>query len=103
MSCDMAGVRAEWVDILLAHRTEQARAVAFGSERWDPLFALYRSDLLPEVEAHLRRGERAMWRLLEAAQAVAVPHPANWHLARSINTPADLQQYLDALEARSSR
>lgn len=94
VSCDMAGIQGDWLRLLWDARTSDARAVAFGKEPWDPLFALYHRELLPIVTQRLEDGQRAMWRLLESIPAVAVPHPDNWHAMRSINTPEDLQAFL---------
>lgn len=93
VSCDMAGIRREWVHDLWQARTPESQVVAFGPDPWDSMFALYHVDLLPQVEAQLQAGKRAMWRLIEAAPHVCVPHPSDWHRATSINTPDDLRRH----------
>ena len=90
-SCDFVGAREQWVDRLLAHRTQGARAVAFRGSRWEPLFALYHTSALGAVEAVLERGRGAAHALLDAVSAIAVPVPEDWSEARSVNTPEDLE------------
>ena len=92
-SCDFVGARGQWVDRLLKHRTQGARAVAFRGARWEPLFALYHTAALEAVEAALERGDGAMHALLDAISAVAVPVPEDWHEAVSVNTPEDLEAF----------
>jgi molybdopterin-guanine dinucleotide biosynthesis protein A len=97
-ACDFVGVRPEWVARLAEARTDAARAVAFRGRRWEPMFALYHTALLPAAEAALARGESALWRLLDRADALAVTPPEDWTTACSIDTP----EALAAFERRSS-
>jgi molybdopterin-guanine dinucleotide biosynthesis protein A len=68
------------------------RAAAFRDEvRWHPLVGLYHTDVLATVEGLMGRGERALWRLLEASPASAVAPPEGWRGASGVNTLADLK------------
>ncbi len=92
VSCDMAGLRQEWVETLWSQRTEETKVVAFGPEPWDSMFACYRLDLLAEINRRVEQGQRAMWRLLQDT-GTAIPHPPDWDTAVSINSPEDLKQF----------
>lgn len=90
VGCDQAYPHPDW---LRALSTPQASAVAYRDDvRWHPMFARYGRALLPEVEARLERGPRAMWRLLDAVGARALPLPPDWSSMYSVNTPGDLRR-----------
>ncbi|MFU8804674.1 MAG: molybdenum cofactor guanylyltransferase [Bradymonadaceae bacterium] len=94
-TCDVLGLRSAWAEQLMEHREDGARAVVFrGSERWEPLFALYHVSILPLVQDALERGERAVWKVLEGAPVVALPLPEGWEEVGVINTPESLARYL---------
>lgn len=97
-ACDFVGARPAWPELLTAARTEATRAVAFRGTRWEPVFALYHTALIPEAEAALARGESALWRLLDRAAAVAVALPEDWSAACSVDT----REALAAFERRAS-
>lgn len=103
VSCDMAGLQGQWLDLLWHARTPDSSIVAFHSERWDPLFALYHVGLLPDITQRLHDNQRAMWRFLEQNNATAVPHPDGWEHVVSINTPDDLQRVLTTHQAAGER
>jgi molybdopterin-guanine dinucleotide biosynthesis protein A len=89
-ACDQVGLKAPWVDRLLAGRTSRARAVAFRGARWHPLFALYHRELSRVVLQQLEGEDAALWRVLDAAAAMAVPPPADWDGMVDINGADDL-------------
>lgn len=93
ISCDFVHLRAEWID-LLRSATEGARAVAFRAGYWEPLFALYQTDLKPIVARQLAARELAMQKLLDAANAVAVERPDDWPELAHVNSPLELEQSL---------
>ena len=90
LSCDWLGIEAAWLDLLAARARPGLRAVAFRHAHWEPLLALYHPSIRPAVERQVRAGDRAMWRLLEASRAIAVPVPPDWAKARQVNRPGDL-------------
>lgn len=93
-TCDVLGLKAEWVELLMDHRRAGAGAVAFHGERWEPLFALYHTSMLPVVTVALDAGELAVWRVLEEGPRVAVGVPEGWGEVGIINTPEALREYL---------
>ncbi|MCC6750073.1 MAG: molybdenum cofactor guanylyltransferase [Deltaproteobacteria bacterium] len=90
-ACDVIGVRAGWVEDLVAGCCAGAKAVAFRGARWEPLFALYHRSIAPLVGAQLDEGTLSMWRLLEEARAVALPLPEGWGSLRNANRREDLE------------
>lgn len=110
VSCDWVGVKPAWVEQLWQAVQEKGavRAAAFKAGRWEPLFALYHTSLCEDVDRALAPvspgataapGQRSLWRILEAAQAAAVPLPPDWQDMAQINTPEALAAWL----ARKSR
>ncbi|MGV3526993.1 MAG: molybdenum cofactor guanylyltransferase [Candidatus Sericytochromatia bacterium] len=91
-SCDTWGVTDAQLQHLLSASRHKVHAVAWRDSHWQPLWALYHVSLAPEVAARLARGERALWRLLDA---VAVTPLNGLDLGwRQINTPATLPEGL---------
>ncbi len=89
-ACDTLGLRLEWLELLHAARGAH-RAVAFRGRHWEPLPALYHTELLAPVRARLAGEERARsLHALLAEHAAPVPLPEGWSAVRSINTRADL-------------
>src|SRR4051812_17065816 len=79
VSCDLAGVKRQWVEQLLAAATDQDRAIAFkDQDHWEPLLALYAQSLISFVDGRIARDQLAMWGLLQACNAKAVPKPRDW-------------------------
>lgn len=91
-SCDLVGVDCNWVDLLMAGRREAAAVVAFKTDRWEPLFALYHTSIHKEVRRRVMSGQGTMWKLIEAVGAVAVEAPVG---LRQVNTPGDLERFLE--------
>jgi molybdopterin-guanine dinucleotide biosynthesis protein A len=89
-SCDWVGLQSTWLERLCAARTDDAGAVAFRGERWQPLPALYHVRLLPEVERRVVDGPRALWRLIADSAPVALALPDDFDAAVQINSRADL-------------
>jgi len=88
-SCDGVGAHAGLIERLVAHQT-RSRATVFRHARWEPMPGLYHTAALPAVEGQLQRDQRAMWRLLEAIDAEAVPWPGEAGGLAQVNTPDDL-------------
>lgn len=94
MPCDLLGVEEAWLWALWSERREGDRAVAFQSERWEPLCALYHVSALSVVEAQIVRGDGALWRLLDTLQARSVERPKAWEeCVIQANTPQALAGY----------
>lgn len=90
-SCDFAGLQASWIESLFAHRCDGAEAVAFKSDRWQPLPGLYHRSILPSVEALLKSPRPSLQLLLASSPAVALAPPADWPDHPGVNTPSELQ------------
>lgn len=103
VSCDWAGLNAEWLDVLRAHVAPERSAVAFHDDRWQPLLALYHTRLRDRVGQRLQAGPRSLHGLLEACEATPVAPPEGWSRAHSINTPEALARYLRASSRRSPK
>jgi molybdopterin-guanine dinucleotide biosynthesis protein A len=95
LSCDLVLIRSAWIEQLAAHAHPPAQAVAFRSQRWEPMPALYHASLLPMARAQLAADQRAMQTLLGHARAIPLPTPDDWPVVAQINTPAALQQVRD--------
>jgi molybdenum cofactor guanylyltransferase len=90
VSCDWLGLKPAWIERLLRARKEDALAIAFRGEKWEPLLSLYHSTLKKPVEEQLASSNLSLWRLLEAKGAIAVPLPDDFGEARSINSEEEL-------------
>lgn len=96
-ACDFVGADPAWFELLAQKLTGHAEhgAVAFRDEqRWHPLFAIYSTQLLGEVRRRLDADLLSMQGLLDEV-ALAVEVPADFHRARSIDTPGALLDYRD--------
>lgn len=92
LSCDLVVVRPKWVHLLQEHCRPDVLAVAFRHQVWEPLLALYSSEMGPIVKAHLQSGNSSLKRLLDQIPARAVPVPEDWPPIVQINTHADLRR-----------
>jgi molybdopterin-guanine dinucleotide biosynthesis protein A len=92
-SCDLAGLKAEWVETVLRDLPETG-AVVFRGDLWQPFPAAYQTDLLPLVTEALDAGRASFQRLLSdpRAKATALPMPADWPAVPQVNTREDLDQ-----------
>lgn len=90
-ACDQVGLRPEWAEALLAARRPGARAVAYRTDRYHPLFAVYHTALGNEVRRRVEAGELTMQRLLADVPAVVLPAPAAFDEMVNLNRPDDLR------------
>ncbi len=95
-SCDFVVVDSAWVSLLVAGRLEAGgpNAVTFEGERIEPLFALYNSNLIPEIERSIDAGELSPGRLIARVPSVRLPLPANWPKLAHVNTREELTEIL---------
>lgn len=92
-SCDLVHPRRSWADTLwraAAADTTTARAVAYRGARWEPLLALYHTDLLAMIERQLDDGRYSLQALLDTAGALGVDLPDGLDSLPQANTPAQL-------------
>jgi molybdopterin-guanine dinucleotide biosynthesis protein A len=91
-SCDLIGIRNEWLHILLAEISAGSgmQAVAFRNKIWEPMPALYHTSIKTVVDQIIARQKSAIWHVLGAIDSVGLPYPADWEKAVNINRPIDL-------------
>lgn len=88
--CDVAHLEPRWVRRLAAAADPAAPpAVAFRGARWEPLPALYHTDLLDHPVLAAPAG-LALGRVLDRVGARALAPPADWHRAVRVDTPSAL-------------
>ena len=96
-SCDMAGLKAEWVTTVVEHLAAAggANAVAFRRDFWQPFPGGYHTGSLPVVSELLDRGGASFQRLLsdERTNAAAVALPADWPAVVQINTREEFERF----------
>ena len=99
-SCDVPLLVPSFVRRMFELLADYAIAAPHDGERFHPLAAVYRTDVLPAVEAQLATGDRSLLALLGACRTRRVPadelrdvDPKLASLA-NCNTPADYQNAL---------
>ena len=86
-ACDWKGLRSRWVERLLSERRDGSGAVAFQSDRYDPLLAAYHGSIFSVVTEHIERNRLGLQELLSSVNTHGIPHPADWHQAVNVNRP----------------
>jgi molybdopterin-guanine dinucleotide biosynthesis protein A len=102
-SCDLLIIQPSWVEQLLNNCASHVDGVAFRSDRWQPMPALYAQSCRPVVDEHLRSNEHSMQRLLDRLAVTALAVPADWPDPWQINSHADLDRYRASLVERRGR
>ncbi len=82
---DQLGIEESWLHLLLASRHGQ-RAVAFRSDYWQTLPALYHCELQNLVDEMIQNNELSLWRLLQKAGAAQLETPFGWRKLRDCNS-----------------
>lgn len=93
VSCDFVTLDPAWVAQLINASNPTLRAVAFRGEKIEPLFALYHSSLLPDVEEYIAARMLSPSKLIELEPSTLLPLPENWPSLAHINTPDELAQH----------
>jgi molybdopterin-guanine dinucleotide biosynthesis protein A len=86
-ACDWVGIRASWARRLLDHRAESTQAIAYKSDRYEPLFALYHTSLRDAVAARIEADRLEMRDLFSEAVTVNLHPPRGWDDALNVNRP----------------
>lgn len=95
-SCDLIFPKRQWVDKLVEHVCDdRTLAIAFYADRWEPMLALYHTDLMPIAKRQIINGNHSFQSLLTQAQAVRVDLPDGLASIPQANTPEQLQEALD--------
>jgi molybdopterin-guanine dinucleotide biosynthesis protein A len=89
-SCDVRGLRPEWVDVLMRRRVGDGPAVAVYERGWEPLFALYHRSAASYLERAIEQGRLKMQSILDEMGTLAVDAPEGWNLVRNVNRRPDL-------------
>jgi len=89
-TCDFVNIQMAWLKTLHQHIRDEAHAVAFKTDRWQPMPGLYRQSLRPVIAQTMQRNELSMQAMLDQANTIAVDPPADWPARPGINTPEDL-------------
>lgn len=88
-SCDLVDPDPTWVASLVRCRNG-VLAVAFrGPHGWEPLFAVYHTDLHDEVRTRLAGADRSLQGILDDVETAAVTVPPAF---RHVSTPEELQR-----------
>lgn len=99
-ACDLPEITPSVILMLLALVPREGGSdvvVAQGSRGLEPLLAVYRPRILPELEARIERGELALRSLLEAVDTLVVPEAElrrvdpELRSLRNLNRPEDLE------------
>ena len=91
-SCDLIEPNSEWLKQLDEHRESvPGHGIAFRGERWEPMFALYHTDLRPLVQNQIKQRRYSMQRLLDSAEAYAIDLPIGLSSIPQANTPEQLE------------
>lgn len=94
-SCDAVILRQPWLERLVKACGESRQAVAFRSDHWQPMPALYARSAKAQVEKLLSDdGNRSMRRLLDELSVAALPLPPDWPDLWQINTPDDWRRFI---------
>ncbi len=91
LSCDLVGLNPAWLTAIHEASDEGRDAIAFRDDRWQPMVAGYRVDLLELVTERLDSDDRSMQALFKAARSRALPLPTDWPRSPQINTRQQLR------------
>ena len=90
VSCDWLNPDPEIIRSLAARISAEATAMAYRDQRWHPFPGLYHLAVRSAAAAQLERGDRAMWRLLDALPGAVGIAPGAPSALQQANTPEDL-------------
>lgn len=94
-SCDLVRPNRDWLHTLHeAAMVDGPPAAAFYADRWEPMPALYHTDLLPQIEQQLQGRAHSLQKLLDACGACRVDLPAGLSRVPQANTAEELKAAL---------
>ncbi|MDY6933704.1 MAG: molybdenum cofactor guanylyltransferase [Spirochaetota bacterium] len=92
-SCDLLGIRDEWLNMLISAPRGEYQIVAFRGEFWETLFTLYHISVFNAVNDVISKGKYALWRIFNYVDCLALSYPDNWNESMNINRPTDLRKF----------
>ncbi len=90
-ACDAVVIQEHWLTTLLDNRSDEADAVAFRGEKWQPVPALFAASSAPLVRGQLQSENRSMQRLLDRLRTVSLAMPSDWPDCWQVNRSEDLE------------
>ena len=102
VACDIPDINVPLLRSLARAAGDAEIAVPVGpAGHFEPLFAIYRKSVVPEIETLLRSGERSILPLFGRSRTVVVRlEDATW--LRNLNTREDYRSYLRTLTDRQT-
>ncbi len=91
-SCDFAGIRREWLELIISKAVDSIKAVAFRAEIWEPMPALYHT-FVRDITEDVIKKKGAIWHVFERVETASLSHPDNWGNAVNINTQKDFSKF----------
>ena len=102
VACDIPDVDIAFLRSLAQAAQNYEIAVPVGpSGLYEPLFAVYRKSIVPEIEALLGSGERSILPLYETCRTAIVRFEDTGRI-RNLNTRADYESYLSSIPRRAA-
>ncbi len=104
LACDLPFISPAFLTLLMGRLGGHEAAVPREGGRWHPLAAAYAARAAGTLAAALERGDRAIWRALDALDLVTIERDAidpldpDGRLLANLNTPGDVDA-LGALES----
>ena len=93
VACDWVGARAQWLAALI-DAIDDAEAVVYRGDRFEPTFALYHTRVRPRVDRQVSSGVLDLQTLLHDAATIELPLPADWSEAVNANRRVDVDRKL---------
>jgi molybdopterin-guanine dinucleotide biosynthesis protein A len=102
VACDIPDIDMALLRSLAGAAADAEIAVPVGpSGLYEPLFAVYRRSVIPEIESLLGRGERSLLPLYKTCRTAVVRFDEPGRI-RNLNTRADYDDYLRSLAGRKA-
>ncbi len=102
VACDIPDIDKALLRSLAEAAADAEIAVPVGpSGLYEPLFAVYRRSIIPEIESLLGRGERSLLPLYETCRTAVVRFDEPGRI-RNLNTREDYEDYLRSLVGRTA-
>ena len=91
LSCDLIGIRLEWIELLIQNRNSNFEATLYRGKKWQPFLALYHRSIKEGLVTQISDGNLTLWKLFERCPVITLPCPPDWNQLRNVNTQSDLE------------